>query len=575
MWLITNQVIGNYNNKTNIVHFNRYAFLTDEKSSGEIRDDNFWHYEGYFLPRKNIRSDFPGISYDNLFDAPYFKEEDTFINKIKGNFIIIQFQKNGFKIFSDYFGIRKYFFWQLGTRFIISNDLKEISKLVSLKPSPANISVYALDYHFSGGTTLFENVKHNSPGQVVEYNDDKFHSRYYWKPEQLLNLPKRDIDISDISTSLADVIDDCLDGKVNNKISLSLTGGGDTRNLLATFLKKNIRPHLFTYGNPNSSDCVKARAISKKLGLEHSIYDIRLNADIFEQYARRIIRLSGGLASIHRVHRLMAVEQEAELAQNMFLGTLGGEFIKGVSEDDYIIPSLVYDNWGNNYFSIIELQKRLKQKRLQCKGVDVNAIYEFICKQPYMQGAVLTRKHNALSDITAHMHDAQDVNLYNTVMDTVYTPFLDIDYLELLFSSYFTFDKKELTGNKLLKRINNPVYAAKFLKATYKPLMSFEYSGEHKPSEVLFNKYYAAIIRFVRQTTKPKYPPNFPLGKWMEVFVEKQLPLCANDETINSTFDIEALKSDFRTSRHIPKESYWLKYTNPIMMRFIIEEFKS
>lgn len=574
-WIIVNKntLSNNINSKTE--HFPDYSFYSDEQLLLKNQNGIQWFVGGYVLPRQYEKESFKKLPIERLLPELFNEYGNDFINHIKGNFIIIKLSSNEFRIYSDHFAIKKFFYWQNGDQFIISNNLKEIIKQTNAIPSKESMAVYALTYHFAGGTTLYENVKHNTPGQIIEFKDGHLHFSNYWKPERLLDIRKGNIEINDIANSFSNAVDARLSCIKNDKISLSLTGGADTRNLLATFLKKGIKPHLYTYGNPNSDDCVKAKAIADGLGLKHSIYNIRMDENLFEQYARKIIRLSGGLASIHRAHRLIAVENESAYAKSMFLGTLGGEYIKGVCEDDYIVPSIVYNNWNNDSFSYEQLQKYIQVKRLKTKEINTGLLLDFIRQEPYMKGTLITRKHNALSYITAHLHDAQDVNLYSSAMDNVFLPFLDIDYMELLFASYFTFDQKELIGNRFIKRMNNPIYGSMFIQATYKQLLKFKYSGEHKPSEVLFNKYYAAIVKILRKKTRPKYKPNFPLGKWMELFVENHLPLCAEYDVLNETFDIPTLLSDFKTSQYIPKESYWLKYTNPIMMRFIIEEFKS
>jgi hypothetical protein len=152
---------------------------------------------------------------------------------------------------------------------------------------------------------------------------------------------------------------------------------------------------------------------------------------------------------------------------------------------------------------------------------------------------------------------------------------LDIDYLELIFSSEYAFNRKELVENKYLKRIENPVFASRFLKETYKPLLRFSYSGEHRPTEVLINKYLAAIVKAIRQKLHSEYLPNFSLDNWMENFVRKNLPICNDYDILRETFDIDLLMNDLANKKHLPTESYWLKFTNPIMMRFIIEELNS
>ncbi len=550
-----------------------YTFISNEFIIEPNNTKSHWFSSGHFLLRNNIPIDLSNVSNENHFDILYSNLDKEFINYIKGNFILLHLTEVGFQIYSDRFAVKKLFYYQNGNKFIISDDLKEISKHVKLVPSCENFAIYTITYHFTGGKTAFHNLNHNTPGQIIEYKDGILQYSTYWKPESLLNIEKRKLNIDEISLILRKTVLDYVAISPNNHYSLSLTGGADTRNLLSIFLREGIKPHLYTYGNPHSNDCVKAKNITEKLDLEHALYDIEMNAGLFEEYARKIVLLSGGLASIHRAHRLIAVQKETLFAEDMFLGTLGGEFIKGVSEDNYIVPSIVYENWNISDFNNDFIRKYLFTKGISATKLDFEALLGFIQNEPYMKGPITVRKLNALSYITAHLHDAQDVNLFNTEMKSIFTPFLDIDYLETIFSSLYTFDQKESKKFKFLKRINNPVYGSQFLKSTYKSLCNFKYSGEHKPSEVIFNKYYAALIKSFRQINAPAYPPNFELGDWMFEFVQKNLPLCSDYILIKETFDLDILLKDLKNSKHIPKESYWLKYTNPIMMRFIIEEF--
>lgn len=566
MWIISNRkniIRKKLNNSQEFIFYTDQYYYKESKSGIIILVD------GYVFPRKGVLND---EQLHEFIQYNYYKYGEDFIKLVKGNFTILILEPEQFYVFSDNFAIKKYFYWQERNEFIISNELIKITSNINVKASIYSVVIYSLTYHFTRGTTLFSNIHHNLPSEVIYYSQKGLKIVYYWSPAALLNQPKKEINIANISKSLDDAVKLCIEKLNLEKISLSLTGGADTRNLLAIFLKNGLRPHLYTYGNPNSNDCKKAAIIAKKLKLDHSVHDIVLDPSLFERYARRIIKHGGGLASIHRAHRLMAVERESQYAESMFLGTLGGEFIKGVSEDDYIVSSLVYENWDKN-LGRDNLSKHFTSKRLKVDEELLNNVKEFLNSEPYFKGSSIIRKHSALSYVTAHLHDAQDINLYDSIMHQVFTPFLDIDYLETLFSSNFTFYHKEKINNKSLKRINNPVYGSKFLNETYKPLTKFRYCGEHKPSEVLFNKYYAAAMKAVRKKVSPKYPPNFPLGNWMEQFVEENLPVCKDYPILRETYDIDKLILDLKSEDHIPKESYWLKFTNPIMMRFILEEY--
>ena len=568
MWVIANSELWQFSSLTRIAYKGYWLYLDN---SFTLNTRYNWLCLGCFYKREN----------SSLLEIHNFQKRYLNLNAMNcgdfpeafdGHFNFLQLEPDTFSIYSDRFGIKKFFYWISGDKFVMSDDIKTIIQTVGAKPSSENMAIYALAYHFIGGRTLYENVYYNRPGEIIEFKDGRLSFSTYWDASKLIEQEKRQVPIEDIAESLRQSVEQSLQILPNSKISLSLTGGADTRNLLAILLSKGIKPHLYTYGNPRSADCIKARTIAKGLGLSHDIHDIQMSADLFESYAKKIIRLGQGLASIHRVHRLLAVEREKAFADVMFLGTLGGEFIKGVSEDDYIVPAIIYENWHRK-LDIELIQQYLNRKTLLADYLNIDYILNFLNCQPFFQEGVIQRKLFSLSHLTASLHDAQDVNLYGTMMNAVFTPFLDVEYLKIVFASLYSFDVKERHRNKFLKRIDNPIYAAQFLKQVYPPLLQYEYSGNHKPREVLAHKYAAALIKAIRTKTRSPYPPNFPLSTWMVEFVERNLPLCRDYDILRRTFDLDKLLLDLKQEKHIPKESYWLRFTNPIMMMYSLQEF--
>ncbi|HLW09276.1 MAG TPA: hypothetical protein VKX35_02675 [Fermentimonas sp.] len=563
MWIITNIDIDQHKDLKSI-KCNNFAVYADKEIGYDEQFSTYLIFEGYVLGR---------MSYDSSLDDQglhrLVASDKEFIHKVKGNFSIVKFSIDNFEVYGDRFGINKWFYYSDQGKFIISDSLDEIVKVIKPDVSQESMAAYALTYHFSAGLTLYENVYHNKPAQKIIYEDGSLKIDSYWDPNSLLRMSKESFDIEDIVFTLSSHIDQLLKISPTDKISLSLTGGADTRNLLALMLSKDIKPHLYTYGNPESADCVKARTIAQGLDLDHSIHDIKMTVDLFKTYAAEIVKWGQSLTSIHRVHRIIAVEREKEFAERMFLGSLGGEFVKGVSEDDYIVPKIVYDNWGIDRLSDRSVSNYCQAKSLRTENLDTRKISDILNPELF-QGNVIEKKFNALVNITAHLHDAQDIVIYHSAMKSVFTPFLDIDYLELLFSSRFTFNNKEVINNRLLRRVQNPVYCSSFIQEAYPRLGKFRYSGEHKPNEVILNPYIAALLKGIRQKLARNYPPNFPLTNWMREFVIQELPKCYDYEKIRSTFKIELLIKELETREIEPKEAAWLKYTNPINMMYII-----
>ena len=85
----------------------------------------------------------------------YESHGDRFVNYIKGNFVIIVLKGTVFEVYSDHFGIRKYYSRIEKEKFIISNDIANIIKHKSANLSTIDLAIYGLMLHNIGGRTAF------------------------------------------------------------------------------------------------------------------------------------------------------------------------------------------------------------------------------------------------------------------------------------------------------------------------------------------------------------------------------------------------------------------------------------
>ncbi len=76
---------------------------------------------------------------------------------------------------------------------------------------------------------------------------------------------------------------------------LPLSGGLDSRLLLAMLLRAGIKPQTYTFGQPQSTDREIAEDIAKRLGIEHLFIEIK--PDDFIKQSRHISTWTGGEAS--------------------------------------------------------------------------------------------------------------------------------------------------------------------------------------------------------------------------------------------------------------------------------------
>lgn len=565
MWLLTNKLIEV--RAENCLQYSGFRLFSDSKY--KYTECIHWCKNGHYHSLCNNNS---GRCKSADFELEYLYQcyGKHFIKYLNGNFTLIRFDNDSFMIYGDHFGINKYFYWISGDEFVISDDLKTIVQTVDAKPSQANMAIYALTYHFIGSRTLFENVYYNRPAEVIEFKGGTLKFSQYWHADSLL-IDDHKTNINDISDVLQYTVKESLRYTKGERISLSLTAGVDSRLLLSALLKQNINIHTYTYGNPQSIDCKTASQLAVFLDLVHVIHDIRFSKESFYESVLQIIRDGHSLCSLHRAHRYEAIKNEAAFADVMYLGTMGGEFIKGSNHDDYIISNFVYAFSQNQTIDI--LKKYLCLKGIRIEAVDCDALMDFFCQQNWCKYPELTDFY-ALVEIAAGLHHAQNNMLFQKYFKAVVTPFLDIDYLKVLFQSDYHFITKKQHASRFRRRLENHCFAADLQSILNNSLIEIPYNSGFKAKEYRINPIYAAFRARLRKHFW-KFPPNFPLGNWMYEFVLNELSaISCNNSLVNDVFEIPELLQNLTTKdRNIDTETQWLKYTTPVQMNLILGAF--
>lgn len=103
---------------------------------------------------------------------------------------------------------------------------------------------------------------------------------------------------------------------------LSLSGGFDSRVILASMLRQGIRPHLVTTGSDSCSDVQVARAIAARFGLTHDL--IRIELPEVLEHGREIASLTNGTKTAWHWHTyLYPRKAQVPGGSTFFVGTLG------------------------------------------------------------------------------------------------------------------------------------------------------------------------------------------------------------------------------------------------------------
>jgi hypothetical protein len=565
MWLLTNKPSSALQ-KLNTDH--SFCLYTDQDIYIDKLSELIILIEGYVLPRDGISIRLP---VQEMIQKLYLEHGKDFIHKVKGNFTILIVDKEKFFLFSDRFAIKKFFYWQTEKDFIISNDLHAISSTIDARLSKENMAVYALTHHYIGGITIYENIYHNIPAELIFFSNGSLNREIYWNPENLIENNKEYTPPKKLAKKLQEIVISYLNYDSAGKVSHSLTAGVDSRLLFSILKNRENNLHTYTYGNPASLDAVMAKKIADDSHIAHDVHDITFNAETFAESVEESILTGQTLCSLHRAHRYKAIQQEAVFGELMFLGTMGGEFIKGANHDDYIMADFIYE--FSNKQDEITLLKYLNKKFINFESVDMNALLKFFQSQAWCKNPELVDLYG-LIEIAASLHHGQNDMHFSKFFNHVFIPYTDIDYLETLFRSDYNFLSKKKYNSKFRQRLENHRFGAELQKILAPELINYPYNSGFIASEYLKYPLLAAIKSRIRKKIW-KYPANFPLTGFMQEFVNNQLlQIEKKGNVINEVFDIDELLSQSRSNDHGTSESYWLKYTTPIQLSMTVELFK-
>ncbi|MFA7359811.1 MAG: hypothetical protein WC139_02120 [Candidatus Kapaibacterium sp.] len=528
------------------------------------------YIEGYIIPRKSHFNEYQNLTKHELIYKLFSRYKFNFIKYIKGSFNIIIKQGTSYYIFNDIHSLKKYFIYRDSNNFILSNSMKFISDNVKLSFSRENAIIFSLMKHFVQGNTLFYNLTFSNPATVLRIIENEITIDIYWDPINLVSLKKEIYDFKYLSIHWQEIINNYIQYLKPEKISLTLTGGNDTRLILNALLGLGYKPKAFSFGNPMSSDCIVAALIAKRAGLDYNNHFVSTpTANWFSEYSNKIIKLGNTLINIHRAHRLDAVEQESNCypcSDILFGGFMGGDYIKGLVYNKYITSEFA-ENWilnKNNKHNI--LKNILSNEKIKIDHNEINNILLMLKKHPFFN----TNEKHIINEflfvfyVVGCIHDYQDTTIFNTKYKYVINPYMDIDFLELLFSSNYSMLSKNNPRDNFIKKMFYPEFQVNISHKLFPELSDLDYAkkGFYSNNDYLKNKNIYIIKRMGRYLNKSKYPQNFPYGNWIKEFIIQEFKNINNN--LSLLYDINDLEHKLKTDQIDPIEGNIHIFTNVI-----------
>lgn len=535
--------------------------------------DNKKHFiivDGFIMPLLNSGINCTQHDIFNEFINQYQLSPTQAIQKFKGNYTLIVGNDEEFSVFTDRLGIIKYFYSDTTDKKLFSNDINLIRKENNSRINPNSVALYSIFNRFPQGVTLFDDIFFSLPCSVCEYSQGIVKYRSYWDITTLFNSQKRTSSYLEYSELFKKLIKQHLEFFSPKEISFTLTGGSDSRILLGTLLSLGQKPKTFTFGNPKSGDVLVAKSLAASFGLVHNHYNEDNPSSCWFKNLSQLIKAEGSsIVNYHRAYRLDGILKEMQKNPNSqitIVGHGGGEPIRGLYYDNLIVTDFV-KNWVPGKENNRELIKEhLNVRFINTESIDFEYVEGFLNNLPYLKASGKEREFLLIFQLLIGNHLYQDLSLYNTFHNRLITPFLDIDYLEFLFTTQYSMIYKNNSSKNPFKRLNIPALHCNVIREIFPPLLKYRLNNDYSPAEYLQSKYLYLIKRGIRKFKNKKSESNFYYKSWFYDYVKENWPLEINPQ-IASVFNVERAKEHLMASKqHGITEKYWVKYTSIIML---------
>jgi asparagine synthase (glutamine-hydrolysing) len=267
-----------------------------------------------------------------------YKAEGSFPAQLNGRFHGLFVDPDGGKtvVFNDRFGMRRLYYYESGDTFYFAAEAKAI---LAVCPELRRLNYRSFGEYVSCGAvlenrTLFEEIRILPQGSAWVFRNGSLEKKAsYFHPQEWEE--QEALDPETYYSELRNVFSANL-GRYfggSQRIGMSLTGGLDTRIILATQHPLPGSLPCYTFGSMyrDNEDVRIARRVAKACDQRHEVLIAGEEfLSQFSRYAERTVYLSDGCADVSRSPDLYLNEKARDIAPVRMTGNYGGEILRGI-----------------------------------------------------------------------------------------------------------------------------------------------------------------------------------------------------------------------------------------------------
>jgi asparagine synthase (glutamine-hydrolysing) len=255
----------------------------------------------------------------------------SFLKKYQGFFSAVVYDKKQKKIhlISDRYGFRHLYWTVSGGRLVWGSELKVFILVPGFSPlfDTDAIGEFLTIGHIIGDHTFIQNVEMLSASTALTYDladSSVVRQRYWWWDE--IKSPERSELTNDELLELGKLFIKGVERRVrpDERIGITLSGGLDSRAILAAIPEGHKHLHALTFGKEGSADVIIARKIAKMKGAVHHI----VHLDTANWFYPRLkgIWYTDGHSNLLEMHGMVEEFKDRDYI-DIFLGGAGGGLV--------------------------------------------------------------------------------------------------------------------------------------------------------------------------------------------------------------------------------------------------------
>ncbi len=181
--------------------------------------------------------------------------------------------------------------------------------------------------YYLGDKTFDENIHQLPPASILEISNHTMKVKEYWTYQHDGKYDTRDTE--QLTDELGRLWQKAMDSRLkkDEKIIIEISGGLDSRAILAAALKTTPKENilLYTFGDEKSYDCEIGKIIAQTLGIQHIFLPAK-KENFAEQYKKSFLD-SEGMIDATPYSSLQVDQSLRSFGQKIFNGFMGGEIM--------------------------------------------------------------------------------------------------------------------------------------------------------------------------------------------------------------------------------------------------------